>query len=145
MPADGRKDVSSKHGGLVFWEGASRSGAGDRVGCKMPLTALRFAFQENVDERRFGRLAHLLTVIQLEIERESADLGPFAERMTDCAAFSSEAMENGEVPEHMSARIDALARKLVLNRERQVSLEQQMSFVDRTRKGLLRILPSHGA
>jgi hypothetical protein len=75
----------------------------------MPLTALRFAFQENVDERRFGRLARLLTVIQLEIERESAELRPSVERMTDCAAFSSEAMENGEVPQHMSARIDALA------------------------------------
>ncbi|MGX5851095.1 hypothetical protein ACWGTO_28935 [Mesorhizobium sp. PL10] len=111
----------------------------------MPLAALRFAFQENVDERRFGRLARLLTVIQLEIEKESAELRPSVERMTDCAAFSSEAMENGEVPEHMSARIDALARKLALNRGRQVSLEQQMSFVDRTRKGLLRILPSHGA
>ena len=111
----------------------------------MPLTAFRFSFREDVDERRFGRLARLLTVIQVEIERESAELRPSVERMTDCAAFSSEALENGEGPERMSARIDTLARNLALNHERQVSLEQQMSFVDRTRAGLLRIVPSHGA
>ena len=132
-------------GGLYSGKVRPRRALATRVGCKMPLTALRFAFQENVDERRFGRLARLLTVIQLEIERESAELRPSVERMTDCAAFSSEAMENGEVPDHMSARIDALARNLALNRGRQVSLEQQMSFVDRTKEGLLRILPSHGA
>ena len=116
-----------------------------RVGCKMPLTASGFPFRENVDERRFGRLARLLTVIQMEIERESAELRPSVERITDCAAFSSEAMENGEGPERLSARIDTLARNLALNRGRQLSLEQQMSFVDRTRAGLLRIVPSHGA
>jgi hypothetical protein len=109
----------------------------------MPLTALRFPFRETIDERRFGRLARLLTVIQVEIERESAELRPSAERMTDCAAFSLEAMENGESPERMSARIDTLARNLAFNRGRQVSLEQQMSFLDRTRAGLLRIVPSH--
>lgn len=111
----------------------------------MPLTAFRLTFRENVDERRFGRLARLLTVIQMEIERESAELRPSVERITDCAAFSSEAMENGEGPERMSARIDILARNLALNRGRQLSLEQQMSFVDRTRAGLLRIVPSRRA
>jgi hypothetical protein len=131
--------------GLYSGEGASGRALATRVGCKMPLTAFRFSFREDVDERRFGRLARLLTVIQVEIERESAELRPSVERMTDCAAFSSEAMENGEGPERMSARIDTLARNLALNRGRQVSLEQQMSFVDGTREGLLRIVPSHGA
>ncbi|RVA29635.1 hypothetical protein EN933_34475 [Mesorhizobium sp. M7A.F.Ca.US.001.01.1.1] len=111
----------------------------------MPLTAFRFPFREDVDERRFRRLARLLKVIQVDIERESAALLPSVERVTDCAAFAMEAMENGESPERMSARIDTLARNLALNRGRQVLLEQQMSFVDRTRAGLPRILPSHRA
>ncbi|PZV40382.1 hypothetical protein B5V02_00975 [Mesorhizobium kowhaii] len=81
----------------------------------------------------------------MEIETESAALRPSVERMTDCAAFALEAMENGESPERMSARIDALARNLALSRGRQVLLEQQMSFVDRTRAGLPCILPSHRA
>ena len=111
----------------------------------MPLTAFRFPFREDVDERRFGRLARLLEVIQVEIEREAAALRPSVERMTDCAAFALEAMENGESPERISARIDVLARNLALNRGRQALLEQQMSFVDRTRAGLPRVLPSHRA
>lgn len=111
----------------------------------MPLTALRFPFRENVDERRFGRLARLLWAIQEEIDRESAELRPSVEGMTDCAAFSLEAMENGESPERMSARLDTLAHNLAIKRGRQVSLEQQMSFVDRTKAELLHIVPSRGA
>ena len=111
----------------------------------MPFTAFSFSSREAVDERRFGRLICLLQGIQVEIERESTQLHPFGKAMTDCAAFSLEAMENGENPESMSAKIDTLTRSLMFNRSRQVSLEQQMSFLNRTRAELQRILPSHRA
>lgn len=64
MPADGRKDVSSWHGGLVFWKVRPARALTRKVGCNMPLTAFRFPFREDVDERRFRRLARLLKVIQ---------------------------------------------------------------------------------
>ncbi|QKD18935.1 hypothetical protein [Mesorhizobium sp. NZP2077] len=111
----------------------------------MPFIAFRFSSREAVDERRFRRLARLLQGIQVEIERESTQLHPFGTAMTDCAAFSLQAMENGENPESMSAKIDILARSLMFNRRRQVSLEEQLSFLNRTRAELQRILPSHRA
>ena len=65
--------------------------------------------------------------------------------MEQCAAFSLQAMENGEDPERLSAKIDALARNLATNRARQASLEEQMCMVDGVRAGLSHILPSHRA
>jgi hypothetical protein len=65
--------------------------------------------------------------------------------MTDCAAFSLEATENGDKSERLSAKLDLLAQDLADNRARQVLLEQQKSFLARVRAGLPRILPSHRA
>jgi|GEM_PF-5969980 len=56
--------------------------------------------------------------------------------MMDCAAFSLEAMENGERSESMSAKLDTLARDLAANKARQLLLDQQMSFLARIRVGL---------
>lgn len=120
---------------------ASCTSAHDKGGLQMPL----IAFRENVDERRFRRLARLLQGIQTDMERESAELRRSAERMTESAAFSLAAMENGDNPERMAAKIDTLTRNLAMNRMRQVSLQQQLSILDRTRARLSRILPSHRA
>lgn len=109
----------------------------------MPLTAFRFPFGQEVDERRFGRLTRLLEVIQVDIEKEVAALRPSMERVTDCAAFALEAMENGESPERLSAQIDTLEQNLALSRGRQALLEQQTSFVDAARTALPRILRPH--
>lgn len=128
---------------LCILERASDSGAESRLGCKMPFTAFRLPFREYVgyvDERRFGRLVCLLEDIQVEVVREATHLHPLGKTMTDCAAFSLQAMENGENLERMSARIDTLTRSVMLNRRRQVSLEQQMSFLAKTRAELQCIL-----
>ncbi|MDF3218211.1 MULTISPECIES: hypothetical protein [Mesorhizobium] len=111
----------------------------------MPLTAFRFPFGQNVDQRRFGRLTRLLEVIQMDIEKEIAALRPCVERVTDCAAFALEAMENGESPERMSAQIGTLEQNLAIIRGRQALLEQQTSFVDAARAALPRVLPPHGS
>ncbi|RWB67980.1 MAG: hypothetical protein EOQ52_16240 [Mesorhizobium sp.] len=105
----------------------------------MPL----IAFHETVDERRFRRLARLLEGIRSEIGRESAELQSSGERMEQCAAFSLEAMDNGEDSKRLSAKVDALARTLAMNRVRQASLEEQIALVDGARAGLSRILDSH--
>ncbi|WP_154674693.1 hypothetical protein [Mesorhizobium erdmanii] len=111
----------------------------------MLFAASRYSSREAVDEKRFGRLVVLLQGIQLEIEKESTQLHPFGNAMTDCAAFSLEAMENGDNPEIMSAKIDTLTRSLIFDHRRQVSLDQQMSFLNRMRAELQRILPSNRA
>lgn len=125
----------------------SRSASGDNLncGCVVPLTPFRFSFQKNVDHRRFRALARALDFIQPEIERESELLRRARKRMTDCAAFSLEATENGDKSERLSAKLDLLAQDLADNRARQVLLEQQKSFLARVRAGLPRILPSHRA
>ena len=94
-------------------------------GCTMPLTSLRSPFQKNVDDRRFRGLARAL------------------DGMMDCAAFSLEAMENGEKRERISAKLDILAKDLAANRARQLLLEYQMSFLTRIRSGLPRLPRSH--
>ncbi|WP_394886082.1 hypothetical protein ACG873_00770 (plasmid) [Mesorhizobium sp. AaZ16] len=109
----------------------------------MPLTAFRILFRKDTDAMRFGPLARLLDAIQGEISTESAELRSSGERMTDCAAFSFEAMENGENPGRMSSKIDNLSRQLAFNRGRQALLERQMSFLERTRAELARIFHSH--
>ncbi|MER8752163.1 hypothetical protein NKH57_23335 [Mesorhizobium sp. M1050] len=88
----------------------------------MPLTAFRFPFGQDLVERRFGRLPRLLEGIQVDIEKEVAALRPSLERMTDCAAFTLEAMENDESPERMSAQINTLEQNLALSRRRQALL-----------------------
>lgn len=60
--------------------------------------------------------------------------------MTDCAAFSLEAIENGEKSECMAATLESLEQALAANRERQLVLEQQMSFLTRTRADLPSVL-----
>lgn len=105
----------------------------------MPL----MASDQTIDKRRFGRLPRLLEGIRAEIECESTELRLSEDRMEQCAAFSLEAMENGEDAKHLSAKIDALTRNLATDRGRHVSLEQQMSIVDSARAGLSRLLPSH--
>ena len=112
------------------------------VGCVMPLT-FRFPFHNNVDERRFRRLARILDGLQAEIEREAEQLRPTRTRMIDCAAFCLEAAENGEKTESMSANLNILTQDLAANRARQLLLEQQISFLVRIRAGLPRILRSH--
>ncbi|MBZ9892209.1 hypothetical protein LB559_30200 [Mesorhizobium sp. BR1-1-3] len=144
MPADDRKDVSSKHEGLVFCK-VRPLGRNEKMGCNMALTAFRFPFGQNVDERRFSRLTRLLEVIQVDIEKEVAALRPCMERVTDCAAFALEAMENGESPECMSAKIDTLEQNLAIIRGRQALLEQETSFVDAARAALPRVLSPHGS
>ncbi|NGO52914.1 hypothetical protein [Allomesorhizobium camelthorni] len=115
------------------------------MGRKMPLTSFRLPPTEDTDYRRFGRLVRLLERIRGEITQEAAELRQSGDKMTDCAAFSFEAMENGDNPESMSERIDILTRNLTSNRSRQASLAVQMAFIDRTRAGLARILPSRWA
>lgn len=100
------------------------------------MTFLNLVFWKNVDDRRFRGLARALDSIQPEIEKESQQLRQARKRMVDCAAFSLEAMENGEQTEHISAKLDTLAQDLAANRARQLLLEQQMSFLGRTRAGL---------
>lgn len=65
--------------------------------------------------------------------------------MTDCAAFSLEATENGDKSERLSAKLDILARDLAANGARQLLLERQKSFLATIRAGLPRILHSHRA
>jgi hypothetical protein len=112
------------------------------MGRKMPRTAFRFSIRDDTDNRRFGPLVRLLERIRGEITKEAAELRQSGAKMTDCAAFSFEAMENGEAPESMSEKIDVLTRNLALNRGRQASLAVQMAFIDKTRAALASILPS---
>lgn len=111
----------------------------------MPLTSLRLAFRKSADDKRFGGLARALDGIQPEIEKESEQLRRAQKRMMDCAAFSLEAMENGERSERMSAKLDILAQDLAANRARQLLLEHQMSFLAEMRDGLPNLLRSHRA
>jgi hypothetical protein len=113
---------------------------------KMPPTSVfKVPLTEDADNRRFGRLVRILERIRGEITREAAELRQSGDKLTDCASFSFEAMENGDNPETMSAKIDVLTRNLASNRGRQASLAVQMAFIDRTRAALARILPSRGA
>ncbi|MBZ9991988.1 hypothetical protein LB572_33340 [Mesorhizobium sp. BH1-1-5] len=109
----------------------------------MPLTSFRLAFRKSVDDKRFRGLARALDGIQPEIDKESEQLRRARKRMMDCAAFSLEAMENGERSERMSAKLDTLAQELAANRARQLLLEHQISFLGRIRAGLPNFLGSH--
>ncbi|ESY89788.1 MULTISPECIES: hypothetical protein [unclassified Mesorhizobium] len=109
----------------------------------MPFPALRSPSRKDVDERRLGRLVRLLQATQVEIEKEATQLYPSENAMTDCAAFSVQALENGETLEVVSVRIDTLTQKMMLNHTRQGSLQRQLSFVRRTQAELQRLLPSH--
>lgn len=102
----------------------------------MPLTSIGFPFQRKVDDRHFRRLARMLDSILPQIERESEQLHRARKRMTDCAAFSLEASENGENNESMSAKLEILTQALEANRARHLLLEQKMSFLTRMRAGL---------
>ncbi|TPI81957.1 hypothetical protein [Mesorhizobium sp. B2-8-9] len=106
----------------------------------MPLTSFAFPFRKNVDHRRFRSLARAFDGIQPQIEKESEQLRRARKRMTDCAAFSLEAIENGEKSECMAATLESLEQALAANRERQLVLEQQMSFLTRTRADLPSVL-----
>jgi len=116
--------------------GSPLLGADINCGRMMPLTSLRLVFRKHVDDRRFRSLARALDGIQPKIEKESEQLRRARKRMMDCAAFSLEAMENGERSESMSAKLDTLARDLAANKARQLLLDQQMSFLARIRVGL---------
>ncbi|MBZ9670661.1 hypothetical protein FJ970_10260 [Mesorhizobium sp. B2-1-8] len=105
----------------------------------MPFPALRSPPREDVDERRLGRLVRLLQAMQVEIERETQ----LHLSEADCAAFSVQALDNGEDLEIISARIDTLTNKVMLNHTRQASLQRQLSFLRRTQAELQRLLPSH--
>ncbi|TPJ12269.1 hypothetical protein FJW04_23845 [Mesorhizobium sp. B2-7-3] len=109
----------------------------------MPLPALRSPSREYVDERRLGRLVRLLQATQVEIEKEATQLYPSENAMADCAAFSVQALENGETLEVISVRIDTLTHNMMLKHTRQVSLQRQLSFLRRTQAELQRLLPSH--
>jgi len=111
----------------------------------MPLTSLRLGFRKSVNDRRLRGLARALDGIQPEIEKESQQLRQARKRVMDCAAFSLEAMENGEESESMSAKLDVLARDLATNRARLLLLEQQSLFLAKIRAGLQRLLQSHRA
>lgn len=115
------------------------------LGLQMPLAVFDYSFQKYTDERRFERLARLLGSLRSEIGRELAELCLSHQKMTDCAAFTFEAMESGEPPAHLSATISDLTRNLAFNQARQTSLEQQLSFVDWTRARLKLLLSSNGA
>lgn len=102
----------------------------------MPLTFPKPAFRKSVDNKRFRGLVRALDGIQPKIENESEQLRRAWKRMMDCAAFSLEAMENGERSGGMPAKLDSLAQELAANRARQLLLEQQMSLLGRIRAGL---------
>jgi hypothetical protein len=109
----------------------------------MPLKSFRLPFQNNAHGRRFGDLESILDDIRPKLEKELAQLRQDLTRMTDCAAFSFEAMENGDDSEEMSTKLDILTRDLEANRERQLLLERQMSFLAGISAGLPRIPRSH--
>ena len=144
IPIGDRKDVSLCHSHQVSYD-RSASGADLNCACMMPLTSLRLGFRKSVNDRRLRGLARALDGIQPEIEKESQQLRQARKRVMDCAAFSLEAMENGEESESMSAKLDVLARDLATNRARLLLLEQQSLFLAKIRAGLQRLLQSHRA
>jgi hypothetical protein len=137
------KGCLARAGSFCILEGAPRLGALP-LGRNMPLTSFRVPLRADTDHSRFARLVRVLERIRGEITRETKELRQSGDKMTDCAAFSFEAMGNGEAPESMSQRIDILTRNLASNRKRQASLAVQMAFIDRTRAWLASILPSGG-
>ncbi|MER9545640.1 hypothetical protein NKI72_26915 [Mesorhizobium sp. M0437] len=56
---------------ICILQDAFCSGANDKDGCKMPLTAFSFSFPDNVEERCFERLARRLEDILVGIESYS--------------------------------------------------------------------------
>lgn len=139
------KGCLAQAGALLYSGRCAPPGRLRHGGRKMPLSAFRFSFRKDADINRFGRLARLLERTREEIAKEAKEIRRSRDKMTDCAAFSFEAMENGEAAESMSGRIDVLTRNLASNRGRQASLVVQMAFIDRTQEGLARFLPSRGA
>ena len=109
----------------------------------MPLKSFRLSVRNSVDGRRFKGLSRVLDGLRPEIEKELEKLRRDLARTRDRAAFSMEAMENGDGSESMSADLDTLARDLEANRDRQFLLERQMSFLTRVRADLPRLLRSH--
>lgn len=91
--------------------------------------------------RRFERLRRLLDQIGYDIGAERNALGDRYQSVTASAAFAFEAMENGEDPQRMSARIDALTASIIRCTQRLDALEHEGDFIDATRRRLA-LLPS---
>ena len=107
----------------------------------MPLSAIRFRFREDAATRRFRRLSRLLDSIQSELAGECSALRSAEDRMTDCAAFACEALENGECP---PSRVDMLDKSLAEHRQRLKALERQRIFISGMRSWLEMFLRDSG-
>ncbi len=103
-----------------------------------------FAFRSRSPDRdlrtdgvRFGRLRALLDEISVEIERERAGLVRRIDAQARDAGFLGEAIDNGDAPPALGARLDDLGSGLRSGEKRLTELSRQASLLDGMRSELV--------
>lgn len=81
------------------------------------------------DSARFQRLLKTITEVLREMERESAGLQARYRKATDDAAFSFQALENGD-SRGMSLRVEELTGAMARYEARVASLRKQIEFMN---------------
>lgn len=98
-------------------------------------------FHGNDAARHFEDLSGLLDSLQSEACGEISQLKASADRITTCAAFAFEALENGEA---LAPTVDRLEHDLVDNQRRLAVLMQQVKFITKMRSRLGVLLSQQG-